>query len=119
MDKPNEQDKYIFIDKALFFPKEGIVVFGDLHLGYEEMMKQEGLNFPINQVEQTIEDMEKIFEGIKNKGFKVNKVVLIGDIKHYFAFYKPETYDVREVLHFLEKYVSKENIILIKGNHDT
>ena len=119
MDKPNEQDKYIFIDKALFFPKEGIVVFGDLHLGYEEMMKQEGLSFPVNQVEQTIEDMQKIFEEIKSKGFKVKKIILIGDVKHYFAFYKPEIYDVREVLHFLERYAPKENIILIKGNHDT
>lgn len=110
------KQKFLLISKCVFFPKEEILAVGDLHLGYENMLKQQGIQFPFNQLEQTKKEIEEIIKKIgKNK---VKKIVLLGDIKHYFSFDKGEFFEVRDFLNFLEKFVKRKDIILIKGNHD-
>ena len=42
----------------------------------------------------------------------------MGDIKHSFNFDKSEKLEIRDFLEFLEQYVQKKDIILIKGNHE-
>ena len=37
------------IDRAVFFPETGILVIGDLHLGYENMLKQAGIALSFNE----------------------------------------------------------------------
>lgn len=114
---------YEFIDKAVFFPKEGILVIGDLHIGFEESLIESGILVPERQVKDIIENIRAIIESIEKrdpkKGNKVNKIVFLGDIKHAFYFEQKEVYEFREVMNFLLKKFNPKDIILIKGNHDT
>ncbi len=116
--RKQEPKDYTFIDKTVFFPKSGILAVGDLHLGYELMLRQSGVAIPESQTKETIEDLKKIFTAIKEKGFEMKKIVFLGDIKHYFGFEFGERRMFDEVLDFLKKYFDDNEIILIKGNHD-
>ena len=49
----------------------------------------------------------------------MKKIVFLGDIKHFFGFEFKEGSYFREFLKFLREYLDDEDIILIKGNHDT
>ena len=109
---------FIFISKTLFFPKSGILAIGDLHLGYDEMIKEQGINLPFDQLEETKKELELIIKRIKAI-YTLKKIILLGDVKHHFRFQVQEISDLRNFLKFLEKYLPKESIILIKGNHDT
>jgi uncharacterized protein len=110
---------YLFFGKTLFFPEKGILAVGDLHLGFEYQLQQSGLIVPERQVQEIKEELEKIFEEIKEKGFKIKKIVFIGDIKHSFSYQWKERNYFKEIMEFLKKYVDEKNIFLIKGNHDT
>jgi uncharacterized protein len=110
--------EFTFISKALFFPKKGILVIGDLHLGYDSMIKEQGINLLFDQLEETKKEIEIIIKRVKAI-YTLKKIILLGDIKHHFQFQREEISDLRNFLRFLEKYLPKENIILIKGNHDT
>ena len=115
-----EPPNYIFIDKTLFFPAEGILVIGDLHIGYETMLKAFGLQIPLNLTKEIIEDLKRIFSEIKARKYNINKVIFLGDIKHIFSPEYQEKKEFFQVLNLIEKHVkSKNDIILIKGNHDT
>ncbi|MFA5953161.1 MAG: metallophosphoesterase [Candidatus Pacearchaeota archaeon] len=116
--KSSKTPEFKFISKTIFFPKQGILAIGDLHLGYEQMLKSQGIFLPFNQLEETKKEIEIILKRVKAL-YKLNKIILLGDIKHYFSFDKDEIFEVRDFLRFLEKFLEKENIILIKGNHDT
>ncbi len=110
---------YVFIGKTLFFPEKGILAIGDLHLGFEYQLQQSGVLVPENQVREIIEELKAIFEEIKEKNFKLRKIVFIGDIKHSFSYEWREKNYFNEVIDFLRNYVGEKDIILIKGNHDT
>ena len=112
-------EEHIFLNKSLFFPKEGILVIGDLHIGYEEMLRQEGFTFPTTQIKEIIEDLEEIFKEINNKNLVLNKLIFIGDIKHHFGFEYGEKKDFWKIFDLLKQSIPEENIIFIKGNHDT
>ena len=109
---------YEFIGKGVFFPEGGVLAIGDLHLGYEHMMKQLGVNLPETQTKEIIQDLKKIFSEIENKGHKVKKIIFLGDIKHYFGYERGERTHFDEVLQFLKGHFEEKDIILIKGNHD-
>lgn len=113
-----ELPKYLFLDKTLFFPEEGILAIGDLHIGYEQMLIESGIQIPRTQVKEIIEDLKKIITEIKKRGFKLTKIVFLGDIKHFFHYKNEERNSFLEVYNFLKNYVNDEDIILIKGNHD-
>ena len=113
--------KYEFIDKSLFFPEQGILAVGDLHIGYDYMIRQSGVFIPERHVKEIIAYMKEIFRKMKNSGRKINKIVFLGDIKHAFSFEIEEKYGFLEVMKFLKQEVQdpEENIVFIKGNHDT
>ena len=106
------------ISKTIFFPHKGILAIGDLHLGYESMLKNHGINFSFDQLKKTEKELEIILKKIKAI-YTLKKIILLGDIKHNFAFEKSEIFDLRNFLRFLKKFFPKKDIILIKGNHDT
>lgn len=116
--KSRDKAEYRFIGKTVFFPKQEILIIGDLHLGYEEMLKSRGVIIPFNQVQIVKEELVQVFEDIEYNGEELKKVVLLGDIKHHFSFQTGEKFEVRKIMDFLKKYVQEENIILIKGNHE-
>ena len=112
------EPEYIFIDKAAFFPKQEILAIGDLHLGFEHMIRQTAVGLPESQTEETIENLKKIFSEIKTRGYKLKKIVFLGDIKHYFSFQYREKQHFNQILDFLRQRFEDKDIILIKGNHD-
>ena len=116
-----ETIKYIFIEKTLFFSELGILVIGDLHIGYDYMIRQSGVLIPERQVKDIISDLKGIFKKIKDKKQKLNKIVFLGDIKHAFSYEAEEKYEFLEVMKFLKQEIQipEESIIFIKGNHDT
>jgi len=115
----NSMKDYLFFGKTIFFPKQGILAIGDLHLGFEYKLQQSGVLVPEMQIEEIKSELKKIFDEIKNKNLKLKKIVFIGDIKHSFSYEWKEKNYFKELITFLEKYVKNKNIILIKGNHDT
>ncbi|MDE1849038.1 MAG: metallophosphoesterase [Nanoarchaeota archaeon] len=114
----NKEKNYIFIDKAVFFPKSGILAIGDLHLGYEHMLIESGISLPENQAKEIIKSIEEILLKIKSQGFSAKKIVFLGDIKHYFGFDHRERRIFDRVLEFLREKFEDKDVILIKGNHD-
>lgn len=107
---------YTFLNKTLFFPEQGILAVGDLHIGYDYQLQQSGVLLPENQVKDIIKELKSILNKLKTK---IKKIIFIGDIKHSFKFeYKEKSY-FNEVLDFLKTKFKDKDIILIKGNHDT
>lgn len=116
--KSNKKQDYFFIDKTVFFPERGILALGDLHLGYEKMLANQGLMFSVNQKKNSQKEIKKTIQKIKKQGYQLEKIIILGDLKHHFSFEKGEKFDIRDFLIFLESYVKKENLILLKGNHE-
>lgn len=114
---PNK--RYIFIGKTLFFPKEKIVVIGDLHLGYEEALRTRGLDVPLGQFEEMTSELEKTIDYIKNRYGKIEQIIFLGDIKHHFGYLASEKEEIKKLLSFLKKKgVEENNVIFIRGNHE-
>ena len=110
--------KYEFIDKAVWLEKEGILVISDLHIGYEEGLRERGVFLPDIQFKEIIDNLEKIFDILKKKKKKVKEIIILGDLKHEFG--KINFQEWQEVLEFIDFLQGKtQKIILIKGNHDT
>jgi len=112
------KNNFIFLNKSLFFPAEGILVIGDLHIGYEAMLRQLGLQISIGLTKDIIDDLKLILEKIKAQ-YSLKKVIFIGDIKHLFSAEYEEKKAFFKILNLIGKYISSKDIILIKGNHDT
>ena len=120
--KPKTPEKeYNFIDKALFFPKSGILAIGDLHLGFEESLRQSGILVPERQIKDIIKNLQEIFDKIETlpENNKIKRIIFLGDIKHAFYFEREELRGFNQITEFLQGKFSEENIILVKGNHDT
>ena len=111
--------KYVFIGKTLWFPKEKILVVGDLHLGYETNLKSRGLEVPIKQFEEMQEELKRTLAHIKGRYGKIEEIVFLGDVKHHFGFIGEEKREITKLIGFLRKYVENENrIIFVRGNHE-
>ena len=105
--------KFEFVGKSVWFPKEKILVFGDLHLGHEEAMNKAGIFVPRIQFKETIQDLEKI---IKQVG-KLNEIIICGDLKHEFSTISEQEWkETYRLIEFLQQKCKK--IILVRGNHD-
>jgi putative SbcD/Mre11-related phosphoesterase len=111
--------KHLFIDKTIFFQEHGILVIGDLHLGYEEMFRVKGYSIPKGQLNDMLSDLKKILDNINKSNYELKKVIFMGDMKHFFSYEKTEGSDFNEIIELLNNKIDLENIILIKGNHDT
>lgn len=114
-----EKTDYEFIKKTLFFPEYGVLVVGDLHMGYEHAIRQSGVLLPENQIKEIIDELKSIFGIIKQKQIKLKRIIFLGDINHSFGYERQERNYFREVFDFLKNYIPEKNIIFIKGNHDT
>ena len=68
------------VDLALYFRKESILIFGDLHIGYEEYMHKKGIFVPKFQTKEMIEKIKSIVEETNPKTIIIN-----GDLKHDFG----------------------------------
>jgi len=104
-----------FIGKSLLIENdnEKVLVLGDLHLGFEEVLREGGVMLPFNIFKEVISDFDRIFEKVG----KVDRVILLGDLKHEFGrISMDERKEIGEMFNYLRRK-SKE-VVLIKGNHD-
>ncbi len=109
-------ERFEAVDRCLFWKEKKILVVGDLHLGYENYLNEMGWVFPKTQMEETMEVFDKIFDKVK----KVEKIILLGDVKHYFAgILNKEFADFYKIVEMFRKnLVDGGEIIIVKGNHD-
>ncbi|MDD5253946.1 MAG: metallophosphoesterase [Candidatus Nanoarchaeia archaeon] len=98
------------IDLGLYLKKYETLIISDLHLGYEELLKEEGYLFPLNQYKDLIERLKKIIDKVK-----IERIIINGDLKHDFgSILRSEWKGVLDILDFLKD----KEVIIIKGNHD-
>ncbi len=101
------------IDLALFFPEQKILAIADLHLGFEETLNREGVMIPRFNFRETKKRLESILE----KTGKLEKVAILGDLKHEFGLISEQEWnEVLDLLSFIEPFAKE--IVLLKGNHD-
>ncbi len=112
----NKIKGFEIVDRCLYWKAEKTLIVGDLHLGYEDVLFRRGASFPRRQLDETLEIFKKVFE----KTGKVERVILLGDVKHYFAgVLREEFEDFFNVLELIKKNLRKEGkVIITKGNHD-
>ena len=102
------------VDLALYF--DSTLVIADVHIGYEEALNKQGILVPRLQFEEMVKRIESIFKKLKDK--KIERIVVNGDLKHEFGTISEQEW--RNTLKFLDLLAKHCNdIILIKGNHDT
>jgi hypothetical protein len=98
---------------SLYLRKENALIFGDLHLGYEEELLAHGFMVPRFQYKRIVEHLRRVFSEVD-----ASTVVIDGDLKHEFGRISQQEW--REVTGFLDFLSEKtEKIVLVKGNHDT
>ena len=110
--KANEVE---FVGKCLLIKSNGkkILAVGDLHLGYEEFLNEAGVFVS----REMFKEMIRYFENVFLKVGKVEKVILLGDVKHGFGnILRQEWNDVLNLFDYLQEKCKE--IIIIKGNHD-
>jgi len=102
------------VDLALYI--NSTLVISDVHIGYEEALNKQGILVPRTQFEEITKRMENIFSALSNK--KIKTIVVNGDLKHEFGTISEQEW--RNTLKFIDLlHKHCEEIILIKGNHDT
>lgn len=104
------------IDLGIMLKNEKILVLSDFHIGYEEALNKQGILVPKFQFKDIIKRLTKIFSRLKKD--KLKKIIINGDIKHEFGTISEQEWrETLRLLDFLTKFC--DEIILIKGNHDT
>ena len=98
-------------DRCLVLDEGPTVVLGDLHLGYERALEQEGMYIPRTNTDSIVDSLNEILFR-----YEPERVVLLGDVKHDFkrsGF--EEKKEVRRVLNLISEAAEA---VVIRGNHD-
>jgi len=96
---------------CLYIPMQNSVIIADLHLGYEGVLRMEGVAMPKYQEKVIMARLDNII-----KKYEPEKVIVNGDFKHNFGRnLEQEWQEVSNVLKFLCR---KRDVVLIRGNHD-
>ncbi len=100
--------------RTLFIDGANVLVFADLHLGFEEDMARNGYFIPRAQLHRAVKSIGKALSIVGG----VDTIVIDGDLKHAFdKLLRQERYEVRRFLEFLRDKGIHE-LIVIRGNHD-
>lgn len=98
-------------DRCLILEDGPTAVIGDLHLGYESALEEEGMFIPRINTDSVRDALNRIIDN-----YEPERIVLLGDIKHDF---KRSSYQAREDVRSIVKLVDEAaEAIVIKGNHD-
>lgn len=98
-------------DRCLILADGPTAVLGDLHLGYESALEEEGVYIPRINTESIRDAMNNVLSEYEPK-----RVVLLGDIKHDFKRSKREAKE--EVRKIVDLLMEASEVIVVKGNHD-
>lgn len=109
-------DRFEIVDRCLFLKKEKILIVGDLHLGYESVLRDKGMDIPKNQMREVLKIFGRIFKGTG----KIKEIILLGDVKHEIGGkLKWEGEDFLNLVELFRKNLYKNGrVIITKGNHD-
>jgi uncharacterized protein len=97
----------LFPEKAIFWPKEQILLVADLHLGKINHFRKSGIAVPSKANDKNIEALVELLWRVKPL-----RVICLGDLFH--SHYNPEW----EVFGELIKHFSNISFELVMGNHD-
>ncbi len=100
------------LGKALWMPKQKMLILADLHIGYEEALNKQGVLVPRTQFKETKREIEGLLQELKPRTIVIN-----GDLKHEFGEISRQEW--HETIAILDLLLEKARVILIKGNHDT
>ena len=103
-------NKIEIIDLSLKY--KDIIIFGDLHLGFEQSLISKGFLIPYSQFNKLMNRIKKIIEKTKPKTIIIN-----GDLKEEFG--KISDQEWKDSLELIDYLKSKAELIFVKGNHDT
>ena len=98
-------------DRCLIIDDGPTAVIGDLHLGYESALEDEGMYIPRMNTRSIRTAINRILEK-----YEPSRFVLLGDIKHDFKRAPKECRS--EVSTILKTISDASEVILVKGNHD-
>ena len=98
-------------DRCLILDEGPTVVLGDLHLGYERALEQEGMYLPRINTESIRESLNDIISK-----YEPRRIVLLGDIKHDFR--RAGFEEKREVRKIFTLLSEAAQVVAVKGNHD-
>ncbi len=97
---------------AVYVRQAKTLIVADLHLGFEEEMKKQGVFLPRMQWRKIKKILEELLETIRPE-----KVVIAGDVKHRFDGLSWQ--ERREASELLELLTSRGvEVVLVRGNHD-
>ncbi|MFO8132464.1 MAG: metallophosphoesterase [Thermoplasmatota archaeon] len=98
-------------DHCIWMPDHDTVVIADLHLGYEGVLRMDGVAMPRYQDRVIHRRLQRILER-----YDPRQVVINGDFKHNFSRnLRQEWREVGEMLSFLS---GQRDVHLVRGNHD-
>lgn len=97
---------------AVYFPGLDLIAVADLHLGLEASMTSRGNYIPEFQLEQVLEELEEIRDSTE-----CDRILINGDLKNQYSTSYSEKSEIDNLLDFLTE--NFEDVIIIKGNHDT
>ena len=101
------------VGTALWISKKKILIFGDVHMGYEEALSDRGYLIPRVQFKESLWVLNELFKTVKP-----SIIIINGDLKHEFGHISDQEWmDTSKFINILSEHCKK--IILVKGNHDT
>lgn len=98
-------------ERCLVFDREHVVVIGDLHLGYEKALEDDGIYIPRMNTDSIRDSLNRII-----CKYEPETIVLLGDIKHDFKRAKYEGKE--EIRGIIELILGAADVVVVKGNHD-
>jgi putative SbcD/Mre11-related phosphoesterase len=106
-----EKNVYLSDLYCVYLSDISTAVISDLHLGFEEEMNLNGLFLPKLQRNHVEEKVSKIIER-----YNPERIIINGDFKQEFKRNLPQEWD--DVIHFIDLFSKKTELIFIRGNHD-
>ncbi len=102
---------FLTSDYCAWYENKRAVLVADFHLGYESVLKEEGISIPTFQQEKILDRVADI----KNR-YEPDSFIVLGDFKHNFG--RSENREFKELLEIMDYLMEGSSLILIKGNHD-
>ena len=98
-------------DRCLILDDGPTAVIGDLHLGYESALEDEGFFIPRINAGSIRDALNRLLDR-----YEPARVVLLGDVKHDF---RRSSYDARDEVRNTMRLISDAaETVVIRGNHD-
>lgn len=102
---------YATEERCIWMPEQDAIVIADLHLGYEGVLRMDGVAMPRYQDRVIRQRLECILDR-----YDPRCVVVNGDFKHNFSRnLRQEWREVSMMLSFLSR---ERDVHLVRGNHD-